>query len=54
MDIATHAASISSLSLQAKLEIVLRKAAALLPADIGNRLLALITPHRLPSWQALC
>ncbi|MGV1769515.1 hypothetical protein ACQZ6B_04985 [Agrobacterium vitis] len=47
MDITASAASVSGLSLQAKLEIVLRKAAALLPADIGNRLLALVTPTSL-------
>ncbi|KAA3511794.1 hypothetical protein G6L63_12140 [Agrobacterium vitis] len=47
MDITTSAASVSGLSLQAKLETVLRKAAALLPADIGNRLLALVTPTSL-------
>ncbi|MBB4006406.1 hypothetical protein [Allorhizobium taibaishanense] len=47
MDITASAASVSGLSVQAKLETVLRKAAALLPADIGNRLLSLISPASL-------
>ena len=48
MDLTTTAAtSAAQLPLSARLEIVLRKAATLLPGDVGSRLLSLISPTSL-------
>ncbi|WP_234455752.1 hypothetical protein [Kosakonia sp. LAM2021] len=41
------------LDLQAKLKIVLTKAASLLPADVGQQLLALITPQALATMAGI-
>lgn len=45
--------NVASMDLQARLEVVFRKAAALLPADVGRRLLALISPAALTTMAAV-
>lgn len=44
---------VTRLDLQAKLRLVLTKAAALLPADVGQQLLALITPQSLATMAGI-
>lgn len=44
---------VAHLNLQSRLEIVLTKAAALLPADVGQQLLAMITPQALATMAGI-